>query len=283
MRTITETMLTPTTDYDLDRILAILHINSTGMSYKQKRDSVVSNFTDLDDWYFNTTIYKFQMEEIIKITMTQRQIEQDRVEYEEWVEMYNEAREIAIDAASSKGFSYSYEGPLLNPSTGTITGVVASGMDKATTITLSVSGDDEMMKKGRNAALVNELISETQTSHGNGYEMNFNGVDDPVFLVSKYTDGFEWDFNSPYDYIFLHSDTYNKVVTFSELSISVIGKYMREKWFKQVMFSDAIARYKEKNIHGRLSASRRLNTKAKEYMLHMKKYILLMGAVEINE
>jgi len=282
MSTVSELILKPAVGADLDRVLIVLGVDPTGMSFIRKRDAVVSNFHDLAGWYFNEMIYKFQIEEIIKIIMTGQQMVIDRAEYLEWVDMHNKARAEALSAAEAQGFTYSYTGKLIETSTGTITGVVASPAARAETITLSVTGDADMMRRGRNAVIVNELISEAQTANGTGYEMNFNGVDDPVFTVGKYTDGFNWGYDSPYDYIFLYSETYGKIVPFSDLSVSDIGTYMQERWYRKVVFSDAVATYKEKYIHGRLSASRRLNAKSKELMLQMKDYITLMGDVEVD-
>ena len=101
--TVADMFLIKAPESDLDRILRVLDVDSTGMSYNQKRNAVVLNFTDLDGWYFNETIYEFQVPEIINIRLTADQVEEDREEYAEWVELHNQLRVQAKTAAISQG------------------------------------------------------------------------------------------------------------------------------------------------------------------------------------
>ena len=281
MTTVSELYLEVALESDLERVLRVLDVTYTDMSFLQKRDAVVSNFTDLTGWYFNETIYKFQIEEIIKIVLTQQQITVDEEEYTEWIELHDKFRAEALAAASGAGFSYSYTGKLFDPTTGTITGVVASGFEKAETITLSMPGTSGMELMGRNGAFVNEVTSIQMTDNAEGYNMNFNKVTDPSFPVGKFTDGFSWDRDSIYDYVFLYSKTAGENVVLSDLSLTDVDEYLREDWFKTVMMSNAIAKYKEKYVHGRLASTRRMNEMSKQKMLDIKDYIDVMGDIEV--
>ena len=287
--TVADMFLIKAPESDLDRILRVLDVDSTGMSYEQKKNAVVLNFTDLDGWYFNETIYEFQVNEIINIRLTADQVEEDREEYAEWVELHNQLRVQAKAAAISQGFTYSYDGKLIEPHTGTITGVVASSIKKAREINITGSGTEVMRQRAQSAAMVNDMISEQQTDNDEGYNMNFNGVDDPILILSKFTFGsvavdkkpvstaFTWDLDSIYNYVFLYSDTEKEDVVISDLSPSDVAGYINQDWFKTIMLSNAVAKYKEKNVHGRLWSSKRMNQASKDRLLDLKDYIILMG------
>ena len=282
MTTVSEIVLEKAAESDLERVLNVLGVDPAGMSYNQKRDAVVLNFTLVDGWYFNRTVYSFQVEEIIRMVLTAQQMETDLEEYVEWVDLHNQTRVLAIAAAASQGFTYTFTGKMIEPSTGTITGVVGSPETKASTITLSATGDSTMLAKGRISAMVNELISVRQTDNDGIYNMNFNGVEDPVFMVSKFTDGFSWETGSIYDWVFLYSYTQEKEVVFSELSQDDIKIYLKNPWFRTIMLSDAVARYKERYVHGRYSASKRMYDSAEQRLLQTIDYVNLMGDEETD-
>jgi len=279
---LSDKLLVEATESDLERVLTLLEVDYTDMSYNQKRDAVVANFTDLTGWYFNNRIYDFQIEEIIKIILTQAELDLLEEDYQEWVDLHMTYRTKAVAAAAGQGFTFSYDGNLLEPTVGTITGVVASGILAAQDITLSISVTGDDLQAARDAVLVGEVISKQQTDNPEGYNMNYNGVDDPAFQVSKFSNGFSWDTDNIYDYVALNDGNGNPQLI-SNLPFEDIYDYLQETWFKTVMLSNAIASYKEKYVHLRLDATRRMNISAKNELLNFKDYIDLMGDTEYGD